>query len=79
MEITITLRGSLRKYLGGESARAVTVPDGCTCAEALRAVGIDWESLPTFGFVAVNGMRVMISDSLAPGDELKAYSKIGGG
>jgi hypothetical protein len=79
MKITITLRGSLRKYLDGGEAPDVTVPDGCTCAEALRTVGIDWESIPTFGFVAVNGMRVMITDRLSPGDELKAYSKIGGG
>jgi len=79
MKITITLRGSLKKYFGEDKVRNIEVPDGCTAAEALRAVGIDWERIPTFGFVAINSKRVMISDELAPGDELKAYSKIGGG
>ncbi|MDR3225491.1 MAG: MoaD/ThiS family protein [Clostridiales Family XIII bacterium] len=79
MKITITLRGSLKKYFGEDKERKIEVPDDCTAAEALRAVDIDWEQIPTFGFVAVNGKRVMISDKLAPGDELKAYSKIGGG
>ncbi|MCI9598434.1 MAG: MoaD/ThiS family protein [Firmicutes bacterium] len=79
MEITITLRGTLKKLFGPDKERKVEVPDHCTCDEALRAVGINYKEIPNFGFVAVNGMRVMIDDKLSPGDELKAWSRISGG
>lgn len=79
MQITIQLRGSLVKYFEGEKARRVEVPDGCSAEEALRAVGIDWTAVSNFGFVAVNGKRVMIYDRISEGDELKAYPKISGG
>ena len=79
MKITITLRGTLKKYLNGEKERLVEVPDNCTCDEALQAIGIHYKEIPSFGFVAVNSMRVMIYDRLKEGDELKAYSKISGG
>lgn len=79
MQITIKLRGTLTKYFDGQKERQLTVPDGCTAEEALFAAGIDWRSIPNFGFVAINGKRVMIYDALAEGDELKAYSKISGG
>lgn len=79
MEITITLRGTLKKYFGEDKERKVEVPDNCTCDEALRTVGINYKEIPSFGFVAVNSMRVMIHDRLSPGDELKAYSRISGG
>ena len=79
MQITITLRGTLVKYFNGQKERRVEVPDGCTAEEALRSVGIEWTSIENFGFVAINGKRVMIYDPLAEGDELKAYSKISGG
>ena len=79
MEITITLRGALKKYFDGDKERKYEVPDDCTCAEALKIAGLDYKEIPSFGFVAVNGMRVMIDSKLSPGDELKAYSKISGG
>lgn len=79
MKITITLRGTLKKYLNGEKAMIVEVPENCTCDEALRTIGIHYKDIPNFGFVAVNSMRVMIDDRLKEGDELKAYSKISGG
>jgi len=79
MKITITLRGSLTKYLQGEKERIVEVPDSCTAEEALKTIGIDWTQIKNFGFVAVNGRRVMIYDKLIEGDELKAYPKISGG
>jgi sulfur carrier protein ThiS len=77
--ITIKLRGSLPKYFDGLKEKTVEVPDGSTAEEALKFVGIDWKKIDTFGFVAVNGKRVMIYDKLNEGDELKAYSKISGG
>ena len=77
--ITITLRGTLRKYMPGEKERRVQVPDNCTCDEALQAIGIHYTDIKSFGFVAINGMRVMIHDRLKEGDELKAYSKVSGG
>jgi len=55
------------------------VPEGTTCHQALKSQGIDYEKIPRFGFVAVNGMRVMIHQELQDGDELKAYSKVSGG
>jgi hypothetical protein len=79
MKITITLRGTLKKYLNGEKERIVEVPEACTCDEALQAIGINYKEIPSFGFVAINSMRVMIYDRLKEGDELKAYSKISGG
>lgn len=79
MKITITLRGTLKKYLNGEKEQSVDVPDACTCDEALQTIGIHYKEIPSFGFVAINGMRVMIYDRLKEGDELKAYSKISGG
>lgn len=79
MQITIQLRGSLVKYFEGEKARSVEVPEGCTAEEALKTVGIDWTAISNFGFVAVNGKRVMIHDQIKEGDELKAYPKISGG
>lgn len=79
MEITIQLRGSLTKFFRGEKVRTVDVPDNCSAEEALRTVGIDWTAIKNFGFVAVNGKRVMIYDKLQEGDELKAYPKISGG
>ena len=79
INITITLRGTLRKYMPGETERRVQVPDNCTCDEALQTIGIHYKDIKSFGFVAVNGMRVMIHDRLKEGDELKAYSKVSGG
>lgn len=79
MQITIQLRGSLMKYFQGEKERIVDVPDNCSAEEALKTVGIDWEAINNFGFVAVNSKRVMIFDKLKEGDELKAYPKISGG
>lgn len=79
MQITIQLRGSLTKFFEGEKARCVEVPDGCSAEEALRAVGIDWTMISNFGFVAVNGKRIMIHDRIKEGDVLKAYPKISGG
>jgi hypothetical protein len=79
MQITIQLRGSLTKYFQGDKVRTVEVPDDCSAEEALRAVGIDWTAISNFGFVAVNGKRVMIYDQVKAGDELKAYPKISGG
>ena len=79
MEITVTLRGTLTKYFEGERERIIDVPEGCTAEEALKLCGIDWTKIDNFGFVAINGMRVMIFDKLKKGDEIKAYSKISGG
>lgn len=79
MKITVKLRGTLTKYFDGQKERVVEVPSGVTAEEALRSVGVDWTKIDNFGFVAVNGKRVMIYDQLQDGDELKAYSKISGG
>ena len=79
MQITIQLRGSLTKYFEGEKVKRVEVTDGSSAEEALQTVGIDWTTISNFGFVAVNGKRVMIYDKLQEGDELKAYPKISGG
>lgn len=79
MVITITLRGTLTKYFNGQREKKVEVPVGCSAEEALKLVGIDWTEIDNFGFVAINGKRVMIYDKLQEGDELKAYSRISGG
>lgn len=79
MKITITLRGSLKKYFGEDKERTYEVPDDCTCDEALQIAGLNYKEISNFGFVAVNSRRVMIDSKLSPGDELKAYSRISGG
>ncbi|MEA4921846.1 MAG: hypothetical protein VB031_00615 [Eubacteriaceae bacterium] len=79
MEITITMRGTLKKYMPGEKERVVEVPDNCTCDEALQAIGMNYREIPKFGFVVRNGKRCMIHDRLEPGDELKAWSSVAGG
>ncbi len=79
MEITISLRGTLTKYFDGEKERIVQVQENCTCNEALKTVGMDYKQIKNFGFVAINGKRVMIDDRLQGGDQLKAYSSISGG
>lgn len=79
MKITISLRGTLVKYFNGEKERVVEVPDNCTCDEALKTVNMDYREVKRFGFVAINGKRVMIHDRLSEGDQLKAYSSISGG
>ena len=79
MKITISLRGPLTRFFGGEKERIVEVPEGCSAEDALRTVGIDWKEVKNFGFVAINSKRVMIYDKLEEGDELKAYPKISGG
>jgi len=79
MKITISLRGTLTKFFDGEKERLVEVPDDCSAEEALEAVGINWQEIKNFGFVAINSKRTMIYDKLKEGDELKAYPKISGG
>ena len=79
MQITISLRGTLTKYLNGDKERVLQVPEHCTCDEALKTIGMDYREIKRFGFVAVNGKRVMIHDRLSEGDQLKAYSSISGG
>ena len=79
MKVKISLRGPLVKFFDGEKERVAEVPDGCSAEEALRTVGIEWTQIKNFGFVAINSKRVMISDTLKEGDELKAYPKISGG
>jgi len=79
VKITISLRGPLTRFFGGEKERIVEVPEGCSAEDALRTVGIDWKEVKNFGFVAINSKRVMIYDKLEEGDELKAYPKISGG
>lgn len=80
MKIRIALRGTLvKKYFDGVKEKEVEVPDNCTCDEALRTIGIDYTKDDKFGFVAINSKRVMISDRLKEGDQLKAYSRISGG
>jgi hypothetical protein len=79
MKITIALRGSLIKYFDGQKERQFDVPEDCSAEDALKIAGIDWRQIKSFGFVAINGKRVMIYDKLKEGDTLKAYSKISGG
>ncbi len=81
MKILITLRGPLTKkgFFGEEKEKEFELPEGISCGEALKLVGIDWENIPIFGFVAVNNMRVMINSPLKDGDVLKAYPRISGG
>lgn len=79
MVIKILPKGTLGRFFDRQKEITIEVPDGCTAAEALRHAGLDWETCPSFGFVAINGMRTMIDAELKDGDELKAYSKISGG
>ncbi|MEG0392512.1 MAG: MoaD/ThiS family protein [Anaerovoracaceae bacterium] len=79
MKITITLRGTLKKYMPGETKREIEVKPDCTCDEALQVIGLNYKEVPNFGFVVINGKRCMIYDKLSEGDELKAWSAVSGG
>lgn len=79
MKVTITLRGTLKKYFEEDKERVYEVPDNCTCDEALQAAGLNYREIKNFGFVSVNNKRVMIDDRLNDGDLLKAFSKVSGG
>lgn len=79
MRVKILLRGTLKKLFEDKPERDIDVPNGSTCEEALMLAGINWRETKNFGFVAVNGKRVMITDVLHDGDELKAFSKVSGG
>ncbi|MDR1572958.1 MAG: hypothetical protein LBS24_01465 [Clostridiales Family XIII bacterium] len=79
MEITIEFRGMLRSVVGWKNERTIEVPDACTCAEALRMVGIDWDVTPQFGFVVLDGKKVEKERVLKPGDRPKAFPKSFGG
>lgn len=79
MEVTVALRGTLKKLFGGPTEKVVEVPEGSTCEDALLAAGIDFKNTHNFGFVSVNGMRVMIYDEVHEGDYIKAFSRVSGG
>ena len=78
MKVTLLLRGTLKKRIEGGQV-ILDLPVGSTCSDAVHAAGIDWENDPSFGFVSVNGKRVMIDSGLKEGDLLKAFSRVGGG
>ncbi len=79
MQVTIALRGTLKKLFGGPTEKVVEVPEGSTCVDALLAAGIDYKNTKSFGFVSVNSMRVDINSQVHNGDYLKAFSKVSGG
>jgi sulfur carrier protein ThiS len=79
MKVTVALRGTLKKLFGGPTEKVVEIPEGSTCEDALLAAGIDYKQTHNFGFVSVNGMRVMIYDEVKDGDYIKAFSRVTGG
>lgn len=79
VKVTITMRGTLKKYFGEDKERVYEVPEGCTCDEALQIAGLNYREIKNFGFVSVNNMRVMIDSPLHDGDYLKAFSRVSGG
>ena len=78
MKITLILRGTLKKRIEGGQV-ILDLPDASSCSDAIHAAGIDWENDTSFGFVSVNGLRVMIDSPLKDGDVLKAFSRVSGG
>lgn len=79
MQVTIVLKGTLRKLFDWYDERVFEVPDNCTCDEALQVAGINYKEARNFGFVSVNNKRVMIDSKLNEGDYLKAFSRVSGG
>lgn len=78
MKIKVLLKGFLVKYFDGEKERAIEVEDGLSAREVIEILGIPIDH-KSFGFVVVNGMRVMIDEPLEDGDEVKIYPKMSGG
>jgi len=78
MRIKVLLRGFLVKYFDGEKERVIELEDGLSAREVVERIRIPIEH-KSFGFVAVNGMRVMIDERLKDGDELKIYPRLSGG
>lgn len=79
MIILLTTRGSLRKKIGDWKKKEFEVPDNCTAREALIFLDLNPDKIPNFGMTVINGMKASLDDTLAPGDELKIWSKITGG
>ena len=78
MKIKVLLRGFLVKYFDGEKERVIEVEDGLSARQLVEGLCIQIEH-KSFGFVAINGMRVMIDEHLKDGDELKIYPRLSGG
>ena len=53
MKVTITLRGTLKKYFGEDKERVYEVPEGCTCDEAVQIAGLNYTEIKNFGFVQI--------------------------
>lgn len=81
MDVEVQLFASLREAACGERAR-VTLPEGATVADLLRAVR---EARPTLGErlggvrVARNRAFARSDDQIAPGDEIALIPPVGGG
>jgi sulfur carrier protein ThiS len=79
MKIKIVLKAWLPKLWDGEKERWIEVPEGATCEAALESQGIFHKEIPRFGFVSLNGKRVLIDGVLHDGDEMNVYPRMNGG
>ena len=77
VQVTIETLGPLRKYLPeNESSTTVTLPEGTTVGDALRAIGIPLGAAWNAG---IEGQLVYADRVLEEGDRLLAFAPIGGG
>lgn len=78
MNIIVQPKGFLKKHIEGATEVMMKVDAGTTAETLVKSMGIDIED-KRFGFVAINGHRVMIDTVLKEGDSLKIYPRISGG
>jgi sulfur carrier protein ThiS len=79
MKIKIVLKAWLPKLWDGEKERWIEVPEGTTCEQALESQGIYYQEISRFGFVSLNGKRVLIDHLLQDGDEMNVFPRMNGG
>ncbi len=76
MKIKLVFHGNLRRYHNDLPEAMMEVPEGMTVGELLGRVAVPSDQI---AFVAVNGSRAPLSQSLNDGDEVKLFQPVGGG
>lgn len=76
IEVTVSLKGPLKKYCSGKGQIRVKLAMGSTVADLLAALGLPERST---GMIALNGKKEKDRAPLADGDLVVIYPPVSGG
>jgi sulfur carrier protein ThiS len=76
MKIKLIFHGSLKKYNNNAPEIEIEIPDGTMIGHLIGRIAVPKEKI---AFVAVNGSRAPLSQTLQDGDEVKLFQLVGGG